>query len=490
MSPAGEAEVGIRAVGAYAPRLRIKAEEFEAAWGRFEAAGIEEKAVPEADEDALTMACEAARRALAAAEVDGQGVEFLAFASTTPPLAEEDLTARLGSMLGVPGDATRHEFTASTRAGTRALIAGLEAAPAPGVIVAADCPHGQSDDAREHAAGAGAVAFVLGPDAPVTVEARAEYSEAYPGTRFRETGEERLDGIDVTTYDRMAFTEPISEAVNALDGAARDSTDVVAVALQAPNGELPYRAAGVIGITNDAVKTCATVHELGDTGAASVPLSVASALAGGRTTEGDRPATDGRDSVLAVAWGSGSGADALSLLVTGEVPVNLALDAGEYLTYAEYLRRRGEITGGDPAGGGAYVPVPTWKRSLPQRHRLIAGRCLECDTLAFPPEGACPDCGALGEFELVELPGEGTVDARTRISRGGAPPEFAEQQARSGAFDVAIVSFDGPGGSISAPAQVIPGSEVEVGDHVAAVIRRVYTQEGVTRYGFKVRPTE
>ncbi|MFC6727359.1 ACP synthase, partial [Natronoarchaeum mannanilyticum] len=44
----------IAGIGAYAPRLRIAAEEFEEAWGSFDAAGVERKAVPEADEDALT----------------------------------------------------------------------------------------------------------------------------------------------------------------------------------------------------------------------------------------------------------------------------------------------------------------------------------------------------------------------------------------------------------------------------------------------------
>ena len=138
----------IAAVGAYAPRFRISAEEFTEAWGQFHAAGVNEKAVPDADEDALTMAYEAATRALDAAGTPD--VSFLAFASTTPPMAEEDVTARLGGMLDVPDDATRHVFTGSTRAGTRALVAGLAAGPwddGVGVVVAADCPRG-ADDGR------------------------------------------------------------------------------------------------------------------------------------------------------------------------------------------------------------------------------------------------------------------------------------------------------------------------------------------------------
>lgn len=457
---------GIHAAGAYAPRYRITAEEVADAWGSVEAGGIEETAVPAADEDALTMAWEAARRALDA--FDGNGgddPEWVAFATTTPPMAEEEQTPRLASMLGL--DASLRTFTGSTRAGTGALVAALDAEPDLGLVVAADCPRGEPSDAREHAAGAGAAAFVVAPDAPAPVLDRAEASEPYPGTRFREAGDDRVRGLDVTEYDRAAFREVLSDAV-----AEVEAGDPDAAAVQAPDGKLPYRAADALGVPTDAIAEHATVHDLGDAGAASVPLSLALAL-----NEGGR--------VLAAGWGSGAGADALVVGGEGEVPVAVDLDADERVSYAEYLRLHGEITPGEPEGGGAYVSVPTWRQSLPQRHRLVAGRCPDCGAVAFPPEGACPDCGSLADFEAERLPREGEVEAVTRISRGGAPPEFAEQQARGGDFGVAIVRF----GEASAPAQVTRG-DPGVGDRVEAVLRRVYTQEGVTRYGFKVRGTE
>ncbi|WP_227354599.1 zinc ribbon domain-containing protein [Haladaptatus salinisoli] len=464
----------IVAVGAYAPRLRVSAEEFREAWGRFHAAGVERKAVPEADEDALTMAHEAATRALDAA--GDPDVAFLAFASTTPPLAEEDLTARLGGMLGVPSDATRHVFTGSTRAGTRALFAGLTAGPwndGVGLVVAADCPRGEPDSAEEHAAGAGAAAFVLADDGPVRILQRAEYADEFPGTRFRRAGDGTVDGLGVTGYDRRAFTETLAGAVEQLDFEGVD-----AAAVQAPDGKLPYRAAGALGVGADEVRAGTLVHELGDAGAASVPLGLAKAL------------SEGRERILAASFGSGAGADAL-LVEADEVPTSLALDGEDSVSYAEYLRERGELTSGPPSGGGAYVSVPSWRRTLDQRHRLLAGRCSECGALNFPPEGACSACKSLVEYEEVRLTGEGTVEAATTISQGGAPPEFAEEQARSGDFDVAIVALDGPDGdSASAPAQVTgtdPGT-LEIGDRVTTTMRRIYTQEGVTRYGFKIRP--
>lgn len=464
-----DGQAGIHGIGAYAPRYRIEATAFEEAWGAFDGSGIEEKAVPEADEDALTMAAEAGRRALDAAGVHGRNIEFLAFASTTPPVAEEELTARLGSILAIPSEATHLQFGGSTRAGTRALVVGL-AAGGRGLVVASDCPRGEPDSAVEHAAGAGAAAFVVGPDAPLTIEESAEYSSPYPATRFRPAGDRTIRGLGITSYDRTAFRDALAGAVDQLSGPIED-VDVAAV--QSPDGSLPYRQAGVLGVDETQLRSGTTVHRLGDTAAASVPLGIANAVA------------DSADRILAVSFGSGAGADALVLV--GTAPTALSLEAGAYLSYPEYLRRRGDIVGEKPDGGAAHVSVPAWRRSLPQRHRLIAGQCPDCGGVTFPPEGACRDCNRLVEFETVPLTGPGEVAAVTRISRGGEPPEFAEQQAQSGEYGIALVTFDVDGSAVAVPAQVV-GGDPGVGDTVQPVIRRIYTEEDVTRYGFKVQP--
>ena len=473
--------VAITAVGAYAPRFRITAEEFAEAWGHFQASGISEKAVPSADEDALTMAYEAATRAIEASDFDAAEVDWLGFASSRPPAAEEDLTARLGAMLGLSSTTARQTFTGSTRAGTRALWAGMDAvetAAGTAVIVAADAPHGDPDDEIDHAAGAGAAAFVLEANGPAELVDRAEYAAPYPGTRFRNTGEDETQGLGVTQYDRQAFTETIGGAVSGLEVESGPE----AAAIQAPNGKLPYRAAGAAGVGTDEIQAAATVHELGDLGAASVPVSLAGAL------------TDGYESILAVSHGSGAGADALLVTVSGDVPAKIAIESDDAISYADYLRQRGIVTSGPPSGGGAYVSVPSWRRSLPQRYRLEAGRCPECGALAFPPEGSCDDCGALAEYDPIELPGEGVIEAVTTISQGGAPPEFAAQQSQSGDYAAAIVALEAETDreTVSIPAMGTDAdpSAFAVGDRVETTIRRIYTQEGVTRYGFKIRPSD
>lgn len=137
---------------------------------------------------------------------------------------------------------------------------------------------------------------------------------------------------------------------------------------------------------------------------------------------------------------------------------------------------------------GAYVPMGTWMEDIAARLRLEAQRCTACAKLLFPPRGACPACRGR-EFEPVPLPREATVYAATRIGRGGAPSEFALEQAQVGAYWVAVVEWPEQGVRVSARLTHMGDDEVHIGMPVRAVIRRLFDQEGTTRYGVKFAPT-
>lgn len=475
----------IVAAGVHAPNYRIDADTIAAAWGRFQAAGIAEKRVTAADEDALTMGAAAARRALVAAGTNPAEIAGLVFATTTPPLAEEGLTPRLAAFLGVENAAHR-SLAGSTRAGTQALLVAADTEAFPALVVAADCPQGEPNSAEEHAAGAGAVAFVVddeGADARARLAARAEYAADYPGTRFRDRGDDTVQGLGISSYDRQAYRECVTGAVGRLDAGTLADPD--ALALQAPDGKLPGRAVSTLE-TDPKLVTVAS--DRGDLGAASAPAALARAFAAGH------------ESVLVVGYGSGAGADAL--LFEGGVPVVTdAADGAESIDYPQYLRLRGTLDSGPPAGGGAQVAIPSWRRQRGARYRLDAGQCPDCGAPAFPAEGACPKCHELVEYEPARLAHTGTVETVTGVSPGGAPPEFEPQAERGGDFGVAIVSFPLDGAedpaapetdrTASVPMQVTDAGpeSVEAGDTVEAVVRRIYTQEGVTRYGRKAKPT-
>jgi hydroxymethylglutaryl-CoA synthase len=492
MSGSDEGPLGIDAIGAYAPRFRLSMDAVRDALGTVHARGIDSVAVPDADEDALTMAAEAGRRALAASDYDASDVDALFLASTTLPYDEEAGTGRLASLLGVGSDARTAQFAGSTAAGGQALAAALDGggsgsgdggdgdSEAVALVVASDCPKGALDEAVGHTAGAGATAVVCAPDGAGEVVARGSYNAAYPGTRFRERGSEETVGLNVTSYDRQAYRETVAGAVEAL-GEESATSEFDAAALQAPDGDLPYRAARSLDLDAERVTAGTAVSEVGDAGVASALLGFADAI------------DTGYENVLVVTYGSGGAAHAFQVRVGGRVPARVTLEGDRDLDFAAAQRRRGAFDSGVPEGGGAYVSVPSYRRTLPQRHRLVAGRCRNCGALRFPPEGACVDCAERAGYDDVQLSETGTVETATTISQGGAPPEFVPQQARAGEYASAIVAFEGPdGGSVSVPVQVVlTGDDApDIGDEVVARPRLLYEQEGVRRYGVKVVPLD
>lgn len=137
---------------------------------------------------------------------------------------------------------------------------------------------------------------------------------------------------------------------------------------------------------------------------------------------------------------------------------------------------------------GAYVPMGTWVEDLPARLRLVAQRCDACGRTLYPPRGACPQCRGRA-FAPVQLPDEAVVHAATRIGRGGAPSEFALEQMQVGAYWVAVVEWPQYGVKVTARLWGYDEHGPAIGARVRPVVRRLFEQEGRTRYGVKFAPS-
>jgi len=135
----------------------------------------------------------------------------------------------------------------------------------------------------------------------------------------------------------------------------------------------------------------------------------------------------------------------------------------------------------------AHVSVPMYWRTIPQRYRLVGQKCKKCGAVNFPPKGVCKYCSASSEFDEVQLSGRGKIHTFVLISAGGAPPEFAEQEKAGGQYPVAIVQLDEGPKVIGQVADADP-KEVKIDMPVTAELRKIYTEEGVIRYGFKFVP--
>ena len=115
-------KVGIALCGSYLPKYRIDRNLIAASWGRSSLGG--ERTVANNDEDAITMAVEAARNCLRGnnrEEIDG-----LFLATTSAPYKEKMNSAVMASALDLNRELVTADFGHSLRAGTGALKAAFD----------------------------------------------------------------------------------------------------------------------------------------------------------------------------------------------------------------------------------------------------------------------------------------------------------------------------------------------------------------------------
>ncbi|MCG8595099.1 MAG: OB-fold domain-containing protein [Kiloniellales bacterium] len=136
----------------------------------------------------------------------------------------------------------------------------------------------------------------------------------------------------------------------------------------------------------------------------------------------------------------------------------------------------------------SYVSLPLYAASIGQRLRLEAARCSDCGALAYPQRPVCRSCRGRS-FSVERLSGRGRLHTYTVIAPGGAPAEFDRQQTMTGALAVGIIDLvEGP--RLTAQLADVEMEALHIGLAMRAVVRRLYDQEGVIRYGTKFVPDE
>src|ERR1700759_5264999 len=160
--------VGIMAYGAYVPRLRLNRQSvYDATKGS--AAGLRglakgERSMANWDEDSITMAVEASRDCLTSHKAED--VRNIYFASTTHPFKDRQNAGVIGTALNVEQNLSAADIGGSQKAGTSALIAGLNASKggAPSLVAAADKRLAKVASTQEMNYGDGAAALLCGTE--------------------------------------------------------------------------------------------------------------------------------------------------------------------------------------------------------------------------------------------------------------------------------------------------------------------------------------
>jgi hydroxymethylglutaryl-CoA synthase len=456
---------GIVRYGSYVPYFRLT----RAAIG----SGKGERAVASYDEDAVSMAVEAARDALRG----GAAVDAILFATLSPAYAEKLDTATIQAALDLPETVSSVALGGSSRMGLAALLLGLDLAAAGkrALVCASDLVVGAPGSARESQGGDAAAAFVTGPDneAIARVLSRAsatiEILDAWrlPEDRFPRVWEERF------TADTMG-PAIIETAKRALKAGGVDPSTLSTVILDGTNPRSMASLPKALGLKPEQIADtlAATV---GRAGCAHAGLLLARALDSAKP--GDR--------ILIVC--EADGADALVLEVTDAIAGAAVRKVDHWiaskrndLAYNTYLKWRGVLPFEPPRRPDPERPAaPPMRRHERWKLAFVGSRCTQCQTGHLPPQRVCVKCGAVDQMR-----DERFADTSCRVATytldhlaySMQPPVVA-----------AFVDYEG-GGRFACELTDVDPKEVAIGNHLEMTFRRLFTAQGVHNYFWKARP--
>ncbi len=457
---------GIARYGSYVPYFRL----LRSAIG----SGRGERAVASYDEDAVSMAVEAARDALRGASVP----DALVFATTSPPYAEKLNAATLQAALSLPATLRSIELASAPRMGLGALLLGLDLAASGqrSLVAVADVVIGGPGGARESQGGDAAAAFVTAPDDEACAvclgraSATTEVLDAWrlPEDRFVSQWEERF-GAEVLA---PVLADTVTRA---LHQARVEPTDLAAVIVDATNARAAVGLPRALGLKPEQVAD-SLAASVGRAGAAHAGLLLARALDGARA--GDR--------ILVASLADGC--DAAVFEVTeriGDARPAHAVDAWiesrrNDLPYNTFLKWRGILPFEPPRRPDPERPcAPPMHRHEGWKLGFVGARCGQCGAGNLPPQRVCSACGAVDEMRAEPFADRGCSVATftlDHLAYSLQPPVVA-----------AVLDFEG-GGRMTCELTDVDPARVAIGDELEMTFRRLYTGQGIHNYFWKGRP--
>jgi 3-hydroxy-3-methylglutaryl CoA synthase len=464
--------IGITAYSVYIPRYRLERSKITAAWGTAQAAG--EIAVANYDEDALTMAVEAATGCFD--EGDVGGLDGFYFASTSAPYREKQIASLAATACDLPRRCQTVDFSGSIRAGLSAVQGALNAVRAGALhdvmVATADVRIAQPESDMEGVLGAAAAALRIGSVGVVAELVDAAFvSEEF--TYLWRTDDERFvqsfTGRFSNTY---GYGKDLGEAIRTLLDAQKLTPGAIAkLALYAPDVRAAADLAKELGFDPKRQLVSPPAAAIGSAGVADPLLALAIAL--DEAKAGD----------LIVVGAYGEGADAILLRVTDAIAKRRPerswkqwLEAKLPLpSYERYLKYRRIIELDEP---GEAINNVLEANELKQNARLYGSRCDVCQTVQFPMAKVCIKCKAQEKLTDCKLSRRGTIFTYT-IDNLIANLEHP--------LPMAVVDLDG-GGRLYLQVTDFAENEVGVGLPVTLTFRRLHEGGGNHNYFWKARP--
>ena len=473
---------GVLAYGAYIPRLRLSRRSVAEAnaWlnPALKAQGKGERAICNWDEDAVTMAVEAARDALIGR--DRASIASLRFASTTFPFLDRLNAGLVLKALRLSDEIAAVDVAATQRAGTSALADALSRSGET-LVVAAEKRPAKAASPIEMSTGDGAASFLVGEGEPVARLLASATSAADFVDHYR-TIESEYDYQWEERWIRDAGYLPIVPPAIArcLEAAKMTPADVTSFCMPAVLPRLANTIAKAARIPDAAVRD--NLHaSCGETGAAHPLLMLVAAL------EDAKPG----DRILVV--GFGQGADALLFEVLPAIsrqPARLGVKGhlarrrpeenySKFLAFNDMV----EIERGMRAEADKLTPLSALWRNADTVTSFIGGKCAKCGTLQFPKSRICvnPNCNGIDTQEPEPFADKiGRINSYTadRLTYSPDPPAC-----------YGMIQFE-DGGRWMMDFTDIDEADLTVGRAMKMMfrIKDIDTQRGFRRYFWKAAP--
>lgn len=328
-------EVGIVGYGAYVPRYRLPAAEVSRMWtGGKGGVPIKEKSVPGLDEDVVSMSIEAARNAMARAQIDPRNIRAVWVGSESHPYAVKPTSTIVAESIGAVPNTQAADWEFACKAGTEAMQAAIgfvgSGMARYALSIGMDTAQGRPGDALEYTAAAGGAAILIGPSEEAIAIIEGSYSFVTDTPDFWRRAHSNYPSHGDRFTGEPAYFKHIMGAAEAIMSAlGTTAADYQYAVFHQPNAKFPQRVAKMLGFSPEQIAPGLLSPRIGNTYAGSAVIGLTATL------DVAKPG----DHILVVSYGSGAGSDAFSLRVTDRI--DQVRD--QALTTEAYINRRTEI---------------------------------------------------------------------------------------------------------------------------------------------------
>jgi hydroxymethylglutaryl-CoA synthase len=346
--------VNLLGYGTYIPKYRISIEDIASVWKKdageiVSGLHVMEKSVPGIDEDAVTVAFEAASQCVVLSGVASTDIQALFVGSESHPYAVNPTATIVGEFLGLTNSYYAADMEFACKAGTagvQVVVGFVNSGQIHcGMAIGADTAQSKPHDVLEYTSACAGVAMMLG-DAHGIAELLSFRSFTSDTPDFW-----RRDGIRYPSHagrftgEPAYFTHVMGVAQNQLKETNTKTSDYAYCVFHMPNGRFPREAARRLGFTDKQLAPSLVVDTVGNPYSASSMLGLSAVLDIAKPGE----------TIFMVSYGSGAGSDAFVWKTTNKIvefqkkrreiqaSISQQNEAKKSINYVEYLKKTHKI---------------------------------------------------------------------------------------------------------------------------------------------------